>query len=132
SLDRLEPEGVDDPDRLVAELRGQRATKGRALHLARQALLIGARMGPEDRAAATVVGGARSALTRAAGAFLAIGLLAAATDLATGLRIARARSPAGQLGRHDLVEQGDADGGREQLIVELDVAHGRAGLVVQR
>ena len=39
-LDRLEPERVDHPDRLVAELGGQRAAQREPLHLARQALLV--------------------------------------------------------------------------------------------
>ncbi len=55
-LDRLEAERVDDLDRLVAELRGERAAEREPLHLARQALLVGPRVRPEHGAAAAVVG----------------------------------------------------------------------------
>ena len=50
--DLLEPERVDDPDGVAAELGGQRAEEREALHLAGQALGVRARMGTEDHAAA--------------------------------------------------------------------------------
>src|SRR4051794_15100177 len=83
-------------------------------------------MRPEDDAAATVVRGTDGALARAAGALLAVRLLAAAADLATGLGVAGPGSPARQLGGHDLVEDGSVDGGREELVTELHAADGRA------
>ena len=123
--DRVEPERVDDLDRLVAELRGERAAEREALHLARQALLVRARVRPEDDAAAAVVRRVRRALPGAAGALLAVRLRAAAADLAAGLGVVRAGPPAGELGGHDLVEDGGVDRGREQLVAELDAADGR-------
>ena len=120
--DGVEPEGVDDLDGLVAELGGQRATQRQALHLARQPLLVRARVRPEDDAAATVVRRVGRALAGAAGALLAVRLAAAATDLAAGLGVVRAGPPAGQLGGHDLVEDGGIDRRGEQLVAELDAA----------
>ena len=130
-LDRLEPEAVDDLELLVDELGRQRTAQGEALHLARQALLVGARVRPEHHAAAAVVRRGDGALAGAAGALLAVRLLATAADLAAGLGVVRAGPPGGQLRGHDLVQHGGIHRGREELIAELDVADGLAGPVVQ-
>ena len=123
-LDRLEAERSMTLDRLVAELRGQRAAeRQRASSCAAGAARRTADAARND-AAAAVVRCAERALAGAAGALLAIRLLAAAGDLAAGLRVVRARPAAGELGGHDLVEHGRVDRRREQLIVELDVADG--------
>src|SRR5207237_8773587 len=100
--DRLQPEGVDDTDRLVAELGGQRAAERGPLHLARQPLLVRARMRPEDRPAAPVVGRGTRALAGAARALLAVRLLAAAANLAAGTGGVGAHPADGQLARHRL------------------------------
>src|SRR5690606_18433754 len=69
------------------------------------------------------------ALTGAAGALLAVRLLAATTDLATGLRLVRALTGSGQLRDDDLVDQRNADLlDVEDLRGELD----GTGLVARR
>src|ERR1700690_2676893 len=73
-LDRLEAEGVDHPDRSIAELGGQRATQGQLLHLARQALGIRTRVRPEDHPAATEMRGGPMTLAGTTGALLAVRL----------------------------------------------------------
>ena len=113
------------------ELGGQRATQGESLHLARQPLLVRARVRPEDGAATAVVRCAARALAGAAGALLAVRLGATAADLAAGLGVVGARPARGQLGGHDLVEHGGVDRGREELIAEVHAADGLAGPVVE-
>ena len=71
------------------------------------------------------------ALAGAAGALLAVRLPAAAADLAAGLGVVRAGPAAGQLGRHDLVQDGRVDRRGEELIAELDAADRLARAVVQ-
>ena len=61
-----------------------------ALHALGQALLVAARVRPEDHAAARVVRRATRALAGAAGALLAIRLGATAVDLAARLGVVRA------------------------------------------
>jgi len=129
--DGLEAERVDHLDRLVAELGGERAAQGEPLHAARQALLVGARVRPEDRAAAAIVRRSDAALAGATGALLAIRLLAATGDFAAGLRRVRADALRSELGGHDLVEDGNVHRRVEELGIELDVAERLAGLVVE-
>ena len=124
-------EPVDDADRVVAELGGQRRAERQAAHLLRQLLVVGARVRAEDDAAALVVGGGAGALPRAAGALLAVRLLAAATDLAAGLGVVGAEVAARQLGDHRLVEDGLVDGRGEQRLAEVDAPDGRARAVVE-
>ena len=88
-------------------------------------------MRAEHGAAAAVVGRALGALAGAAGALLAVRLGAAAADLAAGLRVVGTRSATGQLGRHDLVEDGGVDRRGEQHVGELDLADRLAGAVVE-
>src|ERR1035437_8013722 len=73
-LDRFESEGIDDPERGITELGGQRATQGELLHLARQALDVGTRVRSEDHPAAAEMGGRAMALAGAAGALLTVRL----------------------------------------------------------
>src|SRR5205814_5971405 len=101
------------------------------LHLARQALLIGAWMRPEDDAAAAIVRRADRALAGTAGALLPVGFLAAARDVAAVLGGARARPTTGQLRRDDLVQHGRIDGRGEERVGKIDGAHGGARPVVE-
>src|SRR6185295_11487866 len=130
-LDGVEAERVDDLELLVDELGGQRAAQGEALHLARQPLLVRARVRAEDDATATVVRRGDGALAGTTGALLAVRLAATTADLAAGLGVVRTGPSGGQLRGHDLVQDGGVDRGREELVAELDVADGLAGLVVQ-
>jgi hypothetical protein len=88
-------------------------------------------MRPEDHAAAAVVRRADGALAGAAGALLDDTASCPAADLAAGLGVAGARPAAGELGGHDLVEDGGVDRGGEELVAELDAADVLAGLVVE-
>src|SRR5690606_21224053 len=62
------------------------------------------------------------ALTGAAGALLPVRLLAAAGDLAAGLRLVRALATRGQLRHHDLVDQRHVDLRAEDVLGKLDGA----------
>src|SRR4029079_6872759 len=75
--DGVEAERVDDLDRLVTELGGERAAERHALHLAREPLLVRTRMRPEDDATATIVRRADGALAGAAGALLGVRVFSA-------------------------------------------------------
>ena len=88
-------------------------------------------MRAEHHAAAPEVRGGAGALAGAAGALLAVRLLAAATDLAAGLGVMGAEVAPGQLGDDRLVEDGLVHGCREQHLVEVDAPDGRAGSVVE-
>ena len=72
-------------------------------------------MRPEHDAAAGEVRRAARALAGAAGALLALRLLAAAAHLAAGLGVVRADPAARELGRDHLVEDGGVDGRGEQV-----------------
>ena len=125
------PKLVDDADRVVAELGGQRGAERDPAHLARQLLLVGARVRAEHDAAAAVVRRGARALARAAGALLAVRLAATAADLAAGLRVVRAGPAAGELGDDGLVEDGLVHRRGEQRLGEVDAPDGRAGSVVE-
>ena len=131
-LDRLEAERVDDLD------RARRRTWRSARRAGRAASSCAA------GAARTSAGAARRPRRRRdSGArvrepwrarpvpFWRYGLRAAAADLAAGLGVVRAECAAGQLGGHDLVQDGVVDRRREELLAQLDAADRRAGLVVE-
>src|SRR6185369_690960 len=117
-----------DLDGAVVELGGQRALQGEPLHALWQALLVRARMGPEDDAAARVVRRAAGALAGTAGALLAVRLGAAARDLAARLGVGRADAAAGQLRDDGLVHHGLVDRCREQGVGQVHGAGLGAGL----
>ena len=127
-LGRVEAQLVDDADRAVVELGRQRAVQREALHALGQALLVAARMRPEDHATARVVRRAARALAGAAGALLAIRLGAAAADLAARLGVVRAGPAAGELRGHGLVHDGLVDRRSEQRLRQIDRAQLLAGL----
>src|SRR4029078_698477 len=85
----------------------------------------------EHRAAALVVGGRAGALAGPAGALLAVRLRAAAAALAAGLRVVRPKVASGELGGHDLVEDGGVDRRGEQGVGQLDAADGLARPAVE-
>src|SRR5258708_10181186 len=70
----IEDVALDDSDLAVDRLLAERRSQRQAAHLLRHPLLVAARVGAENRAAALPGRFADRALTRAAGAFLAVGL----------------------------------------------------------
>src|SRR5688572_29250786 len=88
-------------------------------------------MRPEDGPTAAVVGCRPRALAGPAGPLLAIGLATAAADLAPGLGVVGPDAAAGELGGHDLVEDGSVHGRGKQHVTELDAADRGAGPVVE-
>ena len=122
---------IDDDDAALAGPVRQRRAQGGLDHLLGGPLRVVTRLGPEGDATTGVVGGVGRALAGVAGALLAVRLGAAAADLAAGLRRLRAGSPAGQLGRDDLVHQRDVGLHAEDRVVELDVAGVLAGGVLE-
>src|SRR6185503_3468817 len=129
ALDRREPEAVEHADRLVAELGRERAAESQPAHLARQPLLVRARVRPEHGATAAVVRRGARALAGAARALLAVRLLAAAADLAARLGVVGADPPAGELGRDDLVQDRLVHRRAEEPVVQLDAADVGPGAV---
>ncbi len=121
-LGRIEAQIVNHAQRAVAELGSQRAVQREALHALGQALLVAARVGPEDDAAAGVVGRAARSLAGAPGALLAVRLGAATGHLTAGERVVGTRPPAGQLGGHRLVHDSLIDRRREERLGQLDRA----------
>ena len=105
----------------VAEGRAQRELD----HLLGRLLAVAAGLGPEGDATARVVRRPGRALTRAAGALLAVGLGATATDLAAGLGRVRALAGGSELRDDDLVDQRHVDldaediGGQELSYAEV-------------
>ena len=85
----------------------------------------------EDGAAAAVVRRGARALTGAAGALLAVWLLAAAANLAAGLGVVRADAAAGELRGHDLVEHGLVHRRAEEIVMQLDAADAGPRAVVK-
>ena len=106
---------------IVARPVGQGAAQSGRLHLLGRALLVGARLRAVDDAAAGELRGTGRTLAGAAGALLPVRLLAAATDLATGLRRRGALAGRGQLAHDDLVDQRDVQRDIEDLGRQLDL-----------
>src|SRR5690606_8991549 len=75
----------DDVDAVVTRPVGEGVTQGRGLHLLRGPLRVVARLRAVDDATAGELRRTDRALTGAAGALLAVRLLAATADLAAGL-----------------------------------------------
>ena len=109
---------VQDNDLLELGAVRERRVQREADHLLGRLLLVATRLGAERDATARVVRGANGALTGAAGALLAEGLLAATANLFAGLGGLGARTLGGELGLDDLVHHGHVgldteDGGLE-------------------
>src|SRR6185503_15936158 len=84
---------------------------------------------PEHGTTAAVVRRGARALAGAAGALLAVRLLAAAADLAARLGVVGADPPAGELGRDDLVQDRLVHRRAEEPVVQLDAADVGPGAV---
>ena len=117
-------ERLDHVHPAVAGPVGEGATQGGGLHLLRGPLAVVARHGAVHDATAGELRRADRALTGATGALLLVRLLAAAGDLAAGLRLVRALAGGGELGHDDLVHQRDVRLHVEDVAGQLD----RAGL----
>ena len=131
-LDGVEVQVGHELDGAVGELGGQCALERQSTHPLGQLLDVRPGMRAEDDATATIVRCGHGALAGAAGALLAVRLLAAATDLAAGLGVSGAGAASGQLGDDRLVQHRGVHGCREQRIGQLDRAGLGAGLGVQR
>src|SRR6202034_4444479 len=89
------------------------------LHLLRRPLRVGARLRAVHHTAARVLRSAQRALPRAAGALLAVRLLAAAADGAASLGGVRALAGRGLLGHDDLVHKRKVDLGPEDVLRQV-------------
>ena len=121
-LPLVERERVDDGERVLGGAGREHRPHRQAAHLARERLLVRARVRPEDHAAALVVRRALGALARVAGALLAIRLLAAAGHLAAGARVVGALARVGLLGHDGLVHDRLVRLDAEDPIVQVDLA----------
>src|SRR6185369_9915887 len=83
-------ERVDDGQRAVGELGRERRAEGARFHLARERVVVAARLRPEHRAALAPQRVADLADPRAAGALLPPRLLARSADVGAVLRLVRA------------------------------------------
>ena len=99
-------------------------------HLRRHVLTVVARVRAEDDAAVPPVRRAGRALARAAGALLAVRLLAAAGDLAARLRVGRALPLVRLVPDYGLVHQPDVGLDAEDLVQQLDGVNDLSGHVV--
>ncbi len=112
----------DRVDPVVAGPVRQRAAQGGGDHLLRGPLAVVTRLGAVHDATAGELRCTRRTLTSAAGALLAVRLLAAAGDLTAGLGRVRALTLGRQLSGDHLVHQRDVGLDVEQLGGQLDVA----------
>src|SRR5690606_1325961 len=96
-------ERLHDVEPTVAGPIGEGATQRGGLHLLGGAAVVRTRRRAVDDATAGVLRRTDRALAGAAGALLAVRLLAAASDLATRLDVVRALTGGGELGGDDLV-----------------------------
>src|SRR6185295_14011973 len=112
--------------RAVGELGRERRAEGARFHLARQRVVVAARLRPEHRAALAPQRVARLADLRAAGALLAPRLLAGAADHAAGLGLVRALPLRRVLANHRFPDQPGIHAPAEHLVADVE----RADLLV--
>ena len=109
-------------DGLLLELRAQSRAQSAPLHLARQAVVVAARLRPEHGAACAPQRVPGLADPRAAGALLAPRLPAGAADEPARLRRVRAAPRTRLLVNHRLPDQARGDRSGEQLVAQLESA----------
>ncbi len=112
----------DDVDAVVAGPVGERTAQSGGDHLLRGPLRVVARHGTVHDATAGELRRTGRALTGAAGALLAVRLLAATADLGTSLGLVGALTGRSELRHDDLVHQRNADLRVEDLGRQLEAA----------
>src|SRR4051812_18969430 len=113
---------VDDDERAVGQLRRQRRAQRAQLHLARQRVVVAARLRPEHGAALAPQRVADFADAGAAGALLPPRLLARAADVGAVLRRVRALVLLRVLVHDRFPDQVGLDHAAEELVLEIDRA----------
>src|SRR6185503_7242938 len=133
--DRLERSGfsvgrrqaIDNRQRAVRGVAGERGAESEALHLPGKPTRERMWFGPESHATTDLVGGADGALARAAEALLLANLHRGAANFATALGACGTRAAVRHLGHISLVKNGPVGLDAEDVIGGIDLAQFLAG-----